>query len=749
MNTFPVLKLGGNRRSLDILERALNHPVIIAEKTLPIIEDTCIEAHLGPDGHNILIQTNNENQTEEHSTYTCSNTTYSANQIQVEAVQVQPEIANLQNDGVLEDATNITELQINSRSDQQHLQVTEDIDTNNESDIGDNPDDPEYEEPENRNSETSAASEDEENRGDPITPKGRKRKTKAEKTEWDREKTRLKRMKGEEYLGYTRTTDGKVFHNKMRQPKTMGPPCTSSKCVKYKTRFCNTINLERRNSIFHKFWKELEWDQKKIYVTSLMKKRNTVRKFVPGDSRRSFTYEYFLRVDNEVKQVCKKMFLSTLGVKEWMVSHWCSENTHGMHSPRALLNATRKLDRPQPRRIQIAEEQKLFLRSFFDKLPKKCSHYCRKDSDKLYLEGDFTSKMDVFRVYQNHCVENNQQALSMFTFSEIFEEMKLSLFSPKKDQCNICVSYSAGNVTDLEYRRHIELKEKARLEKGEDKKKAETGEQYAFVMDVQAVKLCPLNNANKFYFKTKLKMHNFTIYNLSSHQCTNYWWNESEADLVSSVFTTIIISHLEKHCTENKPIVLWSDGCPYQNRNAILANALCNYAVKYQKPVTQKYLEPGHTQMECDSVHSVIERKLKNRDIFLPYDYVSITKTARLKPFPYDVEYLEHQFFKKYDDPKLMRYKSIRPGRTTKDPTVTDLREIRYCIDGKINYKLDFSDDYKDLPQRYKEVSTDILPQNLFQRRIKISKLKFDHLQDIKTTLPTEFHHFYDSLPFE
>ncbi|CAH1099730.1 unnamed protein product [Psylliodes chrysocephalus] len=255
-------------------------------------------------------------------------------------------------------------------------------------------------------------------------------------------------MRGEEYLGYTRTKDGKVFHNKMRQPKTMGPSCTSSKCVKYKTRFCNTINMETRKVIFNKFWKELEWDQKKIYVTSLMKKKSTARKFVAGKSRRSFTYEYFLRVENEVKQ------------------------------------------------------------------PKK------------------------------------------------------------EDQCNICVSYSAGNVTDEEYTRHIELKDAARLVKSEDKRKAEIGDQYTFVMDVQAVKLCPVNNENKFYFKTRLKLHNFTIYNLASHQCTNYWWNESEADLVSSVFTTIIINHLEKYCTEDKPTVLWSDGCPYQNRNVVLAK-LC------------------------------------------------------------------------------------------------------------------------------------------------------------------------------
>lgn len=37
--------------------------------------------------------------------------------------------------------------------------------------------------------------------------------------------------------------------------------------------------------------------------------------------------------------------------------------------------------------------------------------------------------------------------------------------------------------------------------------------------------------------------------------------------------------------------------------------------------------------MECDSVHSSIERKLKNREIHLPSDYVTITKEAEPKQF--------------------------------------------------------------------------------------------------------------------
>jgi len=40
--------------------------------------------------------------------------------------------------------------------------------------------------------------------------------------------------------------------------------------------------------------------------------------------------------------------------------------------------------------------------------------------------------------------------------------------------------------------------------------------------------------------------------------------------------------------------------------------------------IFQKYLEKGHTQIECDSVHSVTERKKKNGDIFTPAQFVQI-----------------------------------------------------------------------------------------------------------------------------
>lgn len=76
--------------------------------------------------------------------------------------------------------------------------------------------------------------------------------------------------------------------------------------------------------------------------------------------------------------------------------------------------------------------------------------------------------------------------------------------------------------------------------------------------------------------------------------------------------------------------MLFSDGGPCQNRNVVLANALLDLAMEYNVVITKKV----HTQMECDSSHSVIECKLKNKEIYLPSQYASISKEERQKqPF--------------------------------------------------------------------------------------------------------------------
>jgi hypothetical protein len=81
--------------------------------------------------------------------------------------------------------------------------------------------------------------------------------------------------------------------------------------------------------------------------------------------------------------------------------------------------------------------------------------------------------------------------------------------------------------------------------------------------------------------------------------------------------------------------------------------------------------------VEVDSAHALIERKTKDRDIYLPTDYVSICREARLSQ-PFHVHYLEPEF-KNFDNIKY--YTSIRLGLKKGDPTVTEIKSLKYSSD--------------------------------------------------------------------
>ena len=67
------------------------------------------------------------------------------------------------------------------------------------------------------------------------------------------------------------------------------------------------------------------------------------------------------------------------------------------------------------------------------------------------------------------CKLQNTQHLSFTKFNEVFENKNLSLFTPKKDQCELGVRYSVGNLSTDAYRPfyylHQERKNEARIEK--------------------------------------------------------------------------------------------------------------------------------------------------------------------------------------------------------------------------------------------------------------------------------------------
>ncbi|KAH9635147.1 hypothetical protein HF086_009487 [Spodoptera exigua] len=474
----------------------------------------------------------------------------------------------------------------------------------------------------------------------------RKRKSKgfAQPKKWNKNTTKLKRMLGEEYVGYRRdrkvTGQEKfqVLHDVQRPARSIGSRCTSLFCSKSKLRGCSSLSDIERENIFGKFWKSMTWEQRKQYVVSHVSVCEKKQIKVKSNSRRSGSKQYFLSTSEGRTQVCLKTFLNTLGLKESTIRCWVDRSEHG------IAETTPRPNDNNDERV-IKKEDMTFLKQFFASLPKMPSHYCRASTSKQYLEPIVENKNCLFRLYIQECEKESKSPLSRWTMCRVFDELNLSLFSPKKDQCDTCCSY-------------------------------------------------------------------------------------------------------KKKCM---PIILYSDGCTAQNRNVYLSNALLQLSMEKNIIIEQKFLEKGHTQMECDAVHSSIEQKLKNQEIFLPSQFATLSKQARPQK-PYLVEYLDYSFFDDFSDKNSFMYDSIRPGRSVNDPTVTDIRALQYNPSGVIKYKLNFEEDYQDLPRRIRRrvVMPETLPPRpkLYQSRIKISVTKWKHLQELKTVIPSDCHGYYDSLPY-
>ncbi|XP_067283020.1 uncharacterized protein [Pseudorasbora parva] len=527
-----------------------------------------------------------------------------------------------------------------------------------------------------------------------------------------------RRMMGQPYVGMSRNEEVNM------EPRVMGPRCQSAACVKSSKLHCSTIGEADRENIFKHFWENMNWEEKKMYVRGLVDIIPVKRRRGSENSRRSSTLIFFLEVYGQRRRVCKSLFLATLGIGAWSALNWVQE-TGNTQKNAASCNR---------------HEAHEFLRSFLQDLPKVSSHFCRSSTSKQYLEPFFQSMMDLYKVYHRAAEEKMLRPFSRQIFSEEFKQQNLSLHRPKKDNCNTCYSYKAGNLPDNEWQVHLLIKEEAHVAKVQDKNAA-SDKIMVVCMDLQAL-FCPRLNVSALYCKTKLTVHNFTIYDMSTHKTTCYVWHEGEGALSASEFASCVIDFLSKHKKHEK-YILWSDGCGYQNQsNSVVDSALLKFSTEKKKVVIQKFLEKGHTQMECDSVHSVIERRLRNQEIYVPAQYIALMKSARSKPSPYEVKYVDHNFFQ--DFTKLSLCESIHPGIKLCDPPVHDIRAIRYNINGTMDYKIQHSADWTPFSKRQLQHTTSVTP--LYTECLKIKEMKYRHLQDLKEVIPKDFHSFYDNL---
>lgn len=459
--------------------------------------------------------------------------------------------------------------------------------------------------------------------------------------------------------------------------------CLSEQCKLY-GKGCFKINEEQRRNIFEMFQNLGNLQTQREFLIRHLEVRGTKRTTTNKTSRRKNTIKYKLTVNNEIVVVCKTLFLHTLGITEKSCRTAISKlNKMG------ILEPDKRGGRKRTKEI-LDKETKMreAIEYHINRYPRVESHYCRALSSREYLHPDLTLK----KMYAMYCEElendkKNDIIGSYSLFRKIFKQKNLSFFSPKKDQCSLCIAYREGSEDDKaklkqKYNIHISEKTTAREKKAACKKEAmEDKTMLCGVFDLQQVIYLPRTNESAVFYKSRLSNFNLTFYNIATKECFCFIWHEAISGRGSSEIATCLYKVLEEYITNQSAsrIVLFSDGCYAQNKNTVLPAMFLYTINKYPslKEISIKYFETNHGQSEGDAAHSAISTAMSTAgNLYIPPQLHPIISLARRKQ-PYRVIPLNFNDFLDFKSfSKELRILTIRETDKGNNIKWTNIMEI-------------------------------------------------------------------------
>lgn len=466
--------------------------------------------------------------------------------------------------------------------------------------------------------------------------RGKKRKLGPEK--WKKNLAKKLRNTG---VSYTNTKSKNTYPKRKLQP-----PCDES-C---KLKCANKISEEERINIFEMYWALGNVQRQREFINACMTTVTPKYRYTREGSTRRPNNAFYFDVKEKRIRICKKFFKNTLSINDRPIRTVLSKRD--LNHPQFVQDDLRGKHGNHPK---LDEEIKESIRQHIDSVPRIPSHYCRANTNREFIEGGLTVA-DLHRSYKKLREEAQKDAGNYVLYHKIFnEEFNISFFTPKKDQCELCVSYENATETDKEtmkdkFENHLQQKELSRTEKQNDKE----SQNFVAVYDLQAVLPCPKGNTSSFYYISKLNVFNFTVYDIKTNAVVCYVWNEAQGNRGANEIGSCILNYLENLTdtfTSETDVIFFSDNCAGQQKNKFLLSMYAYAVKKLQniKSITHKYLITGHTQNEGDNAHSLIERNvkkyLKSGPICVPEQYVTLIRTAKKTGKPYNVQELTHEDF--------------------------------------------------------------------------------------------------------
>lgn len=454
---------------------------------------------------------------------------------------------------------------------------------------------------------------------------------------WKRNQSRLMKSKGAEHVS---------LRGKLVKAAEMKP-----RCGKDCKRKCSTITDEDRRHIFEKYYQHVDRSDKWRFICSFVRSINVKKRTViihdDSEARRHCSNNYFLpKCTKEEVQVCQTMFLNTLGITVQTVRTALKkrEGKFGTVSPNKMGKASKKTQQSKDIDKGILEH--------ITRFPTVESHYCRKNSKARFLDKNL-NKRKMHSMYVIECEGKGMPKAHIGTlrrYRDLFNTLKIKFLKPKKDQCPKCVAWShksasqktpegTANILD-----HLVQKKLSRQLKEDDANFVKAApenrkELCVATCDLQQILSTPKGNNGEFFYKSKFSSYNFTVFVSGEQQGYCFTWNQTQGKKGCTEVTSCLWDFIKMKVDQGiKEFRFYSDNCAAQNKNQYLFAMYVLASIRFNVKIVHRYLEKGHTQMQCDTMHSRIESHMEETDVYHPKQWITAMKTAKLSKPRYIVK---------------------------------------------------------------------------------------------------------------
>lgn len=545
--------------------------------------------------------------------------------------------------------------------------------------------------------------------------------------------------------------------------KTKAARSIKSSCVNCRLQCYNKISQEVRIDLFNKFWgtgnHAKQWQIIAKYV--IQKNKKTATNVENESSRRSHTLHYHLPLNSDsgiiLEKVCKTMFLNTFNISKDFVYTAIRKNLINND----FADVTDDRGRHKNHKFIISNDMKQNVIDHVNSFTPVESHYVRKRSSKKYLDPSL-SFTKMFKLYVDWCTDNNfnVRVQTVRQYRDIVNSnLKIGFHLPKKDQCDLCHQYkNTSTPTDElkeKFTKHQTEKEISRKLKLECKLLAVSNNEVSCVVfDFQKVLCAPYGNTSVYYYRRKLNVYNFTIYSMESKEAFCYMWDEQTAKRGANEVASCLYDYFNKLASKGvHKVNLWSDNCGGQNRNRIVYYMYLLATKMFEMKISHHFMEKGHTQNEGDSVHALIEKTARGRDIYSPDEWYSLVRWAKVNGNPYNVVEVNQNMI--FDFKSNINNKNWTKNLNNEKIMWNKIKNIEVSPEsyGLLDYKYSLGDNESNQLQCFKKTSTRLshlesFPEKAYKSLLKINVAKYKDLKYYcdNNIIPEKYHTFYRNI---